>query len=162
MRSLLLVCAACGSSAPPLGDSDAQRPLSLADPVDAGAVDAGADAGGVAFVRQYQAMCPANRAVVWRYFDFMTKTPKDSSITLSAQSANAIGDFATTPSVTLAKVTGPDITVWTGVDVDPKLKSIGQRSLLYLRVTITLTPATDMTAPTLTDARQQYDCVQNQ
>jgi hypothetical protein len=140
-------------------DSDAHRPLVMAAATDGGSADTGADSGLFVYYNNYESACPQGYRPLWRWFDFQTKTPKDSAVLFSAQSAAATADLATAPSVDLAKVTGPDITVWTGVDVDPKLRSIGEQSLRYLRVKTTLVAASDMTLPTVTNTRQQYDCI---
>lgn len=124
-------------------------------------VDAGGDGATNAFYTDYESLCPTGYQPIWRYHDFMTKTPGGSSIDFSAQTAAATSDFAAAPSVHLARVTGPDITVWTGVDVDPKLATIGQKSLHYLRVTTTFQTG-EAGAPTLVNVRQQVDCVATQ
>jgi hypothetical protein len=158
-----LALVACGNDKPPpLGDTDATKPTFEAGIVaEAGAVDAGGDGATNAFYTDYEGICPTNSMPQWRYHDFMTKTPGDSAIDFSAQTAAAISDFTTAPSVHLAHVTGPDITVWSGVDVDPKLRTIGEKSLHYLRVT-TVFQVGEAGAPTLVDVRQQYDCVATQ
>ncbi len=155
----LLLVAACSTQPPPLGDTDATKPILEGGILfEAGVTDAGSDGATNAFYTDYEGICPPNYAPVWRYHDFMTKTPGDSALVFSAQTAAALSDLQTAQSVELARVTGPDITVWTGVDVDPKLRTIGERSLHYLRVT-TLFQVGEAGAPTLVGARQQYDCV---
>jgi hypothetical protein len=157
------VLAACGTDKPPpLGDTDATKPMFEGGILaEAGMIDAGGDGATNAFYTDYEGICPANAMPLWRFHDFMTKTPGDSAIDFSAQTAPAISDFKTAPSVHLAHVTGPDITVFAGVDVDPKLQSIGEKSLHYLRVT-TLFQIGEAGAPTLVNVRQQYDCVASQ
>jgi hypothetical protein len=157
---------ACSSKPPVLGDLDGARAdvFSRGDGTFAPQPDASADAaedGGLAFVTEYEAVCPATSSGLWSYHDFQTKTPKDSAIVFSAQTAATKVALDTATSVQLARVTGPDITSWTGVDVDGKLTAAGQKSLRFLRVTVVLQPATDATAPTLVASRQQYDCIQN-
>jgi hypothetical protein len=52
---------------------------------------------------------------------------------------------------------------FTGDDVSLALKNAGQTSAAYLKVYITLTPSTDkLSAPTVTEFRQQFDCVPSQ
>lgn len=163
-RTLVLVLVGCTSHPPPLNPEAGMVTYDAmySPPREGGVLEAGADGGPInAVYMDYEGICPNGYQPVWRFHDFMTKTPGDSSIDFSAQSAAAIGDFATAPSVHLAKVTGPDITVWTGVDVDPKLKAIGEKSLHFLRVT-TLFQAGEAGAPTLVNVRQQYDCTVNQ
>lgn len=165
MRGLLFaaVLVSCGTDKPPpLGDTDATKPiLEGGILLEAGVMDAGNDGATNAFYTDYEGICPANYMPVWRFHDFMTKTPGDSAIDFSAQTAAAVSDFAVAPSVHLGRVTGPDITVWSGIDVDPKLKTIGEKSLHYLRVT-TVFQSGQAGPPTLVDVRQQYDCTATQ
>ena len=152
----------CTARPPPIGDSDAAKVPSVGVPSDAGVIDTGSDSGESAFYTDYEGACSAGAHPVWRFHDFQTKTPKDSAIVFSAQSAAALLDFKTQASVELARVTGPDITVWAGVDVDPRLKTKGEQSLRYLRVKTSLVSGSDGTPPTLVATRQQFDCVTNQ
>ena len=156
----LLPClVACSNEAPPpLGDPDAAfvaevvvRPPILSDAGDAGAPTEDLDFEGVCTT--------SGKVPIWHFFDFQTHTPLDSALELTAYSAATQAGLDAAPGVHLATVTGPDITVWTGVDVDPQLQSIGQMSKLYLRVRVTFTPASDGTWPQLVHYRQQYDCV---
>ena len=161
--AFLFLLAACTSSAPaPLGNSDAAVPRIdagyVAPPLDAGTV---ADAGAT-FTRDYEGVCSQGRIAIWRYFDFQTHTPTDSSLVFQVRSATTQAGLDAAKSVELATVTGPDITVWTGVDVDAKLATIGQKSQRFLRVTTTFNRAGDGTPPVLVDFRLQYDCVLGQ
>lgn len=165
--SALLLLAACASTAPPpLGDSDASLPRTdagyVAPPLEAGVPsDAGVD-GSATFTRDYEGVCSQGRIAIWRYFDFQTHTPADSSLVFRARSATTEAGLDAAKSVELATVTGPDLTVWTGVDVDAKLATLGQKSQRFLRVATTFAPATDGTPPLLVDFRLQYDCVLGQ
>jgi len=158
---------ACSNdSPPPIQDSDSSIPEFDDDayrpPV---FVDAGGDgdAGGSTEVLDFEGTCNSSGMIpIWHYFDFQTHTPEDSSLTFTAQSADTEDALGSAPSVELAVVTGPDITTWTGVDVDGKLQSIGQVSHLFLRVSIALGDATDGTPPVLVHYRQEYDCVVGQ
>lgn len=109
------------------------------------------------FVRDYDAVCPYQQVPVWRFFDYMTQTPSDSSITFSAQTADTQQGLAAATPAQLSKVTGAPIVSWTGVDVSTKLST---KSKDWLRITMTLNPSTDgYSAPTVTNWRQLYDCV---
>lgn len=158
---------ACASKLPPIvGDVDGSRADAFArgDAVFAPEPDALADAapdGAVALATDYEALCPPTASPLWSYHDFQTKTPKDSALVFLAQTASTKGGLDSAPSVQIARVTGPDLTSWTGVDVDTKLKAAGQQSLRFLRVVTVLQPATDSTAPTLVLSRQRYDCILN-
>jgi len=158
----LLLCACNAVQPPPLGDGDSGSKMAfVSDPVDAGIASEGGDAAGqFAFYTDYEGACPAGMKPIWRFHDFQTKTPADSAISFSAQSAGASADLAAGASVLLARVTGPDITVWAGVDVDPKLTAANQKSLRFLRVKTTFELSSDGGAPTLVAVRQQFDCIQ--
>jgi len=161
---LFLFLAACASSAspPPLGNSDASVPRTdagyEAPPLDAG----GLTDAGATFTRDFEGVCPQGKIAVWHFFDFQTHTPGDSSLVFRARSATTQAGLDAAKSVDLATVTGPDITAWTGVDVDARLATIGQKSQRFLRLSITFASASDGTAPVLVAFRQQYDCVLGQ
>lgn len=149
---------ACSNDQPPLiGDSDGSPQF-----VDAYTPprpdDAAAD-GGSAFDLDFAGACAQGALSVWHFFDFQTHTPGTSSLQFLARTANteALLDQAT--SVNLAVVTGPDITVWTGVDVASALQSAGQQSHLFLRIIVIAVPSTDGTPPALVNYRQAYDCI---
>ncbi len=114
----------------------------------------------VTFTRDYQGICPAAQVPVWRFFDWETVTPQDSSIVFQAQEALTQAALTgATPVVNLGTASGAPITTWTGTDVS----SLITPSLPFLRVTITLNPSSShYFAPTLTAWRQQYDCVDAQ
>ncbi len=127
----------------------------------AGASDA-SDAGAPTEDLDFQGVCTAGEVPVWHFFDFETSTPNGSALDFTAYSAATQAGLDAAPGVHLATVTGPDITVWSGVDVDPKLQSIGQTSKLFLRVRVAFTEGSGATWPTLTHYRQQYDCIVGQ
>ena len=170
-RALMLTaCAsACGTARPPpLVDSDASTGGDL-DGATRGDVDApfvDADAGAATqggSVRDYHGVCTPGMAPVWHFHDFMTHTPGDSHFVLTASSSDTAGGLAAAPTVLLGVVGGPDITTWAGIDVAPKLKSIGQRSLGWLRVvTESVSDSGDAGAPQLKASRQLYNCVLGQ
>lgn len=109
------------------------------------------------FIRDYDAVCPTGKKVVWRYFDYMTTTPSDTSIVFSAQTAATQGTLGAATPVQLSKITGAPIVSWTGVDVSTKLPTPSKE---WLRVTMTLNPSTDgYSAPTVNSWRQLFDCV---
>lgn len=140
---------------PPIGDSDGS--ISQFDD-DAWAppvfVDAGVDAGTTELL-DFEGTCTSSGFVpVWHFFDFQTHTPSDSSLVITASTADSQAGLASAQSVALATVSGPDITTWTGVDVAMKLTS-----KLFLRVSIAFVPATDGTPPVLVHYRQEYDCI---
>ncbi|HSQ68128.1 MAG TPA: hypothetical protein VLM85_33185 [Polyangiaceae bacterium] len=114
------------------------------------------------FSVDYQGICPLGQAPVWRFFDWETVTPSDSSIVFNAVTAADQTSLATaTPSVYLGTASGAPITTWTGTDVGAALAP--NPSLAWLRVNITMNPSSDhYFAPTLTAWRQLYDCVANQ
>jgi hypothetical protein len=155
--SLALATGCSNDLPPPIGDSDAAPEyadsFSPAVPVDA------SGDGGSTYNLDFDGVCKSGYVPVWHFFDFETHTPMNSSLDFSASSATSLGALGSTPSVHLATVTGADITTWTGVDVDPKLQSIGQMSHTYLRVVVVETPATDGTPSVLVHYRQAFDCI---
>jgi hypothetical protein len=161
MRSVAVALAlvACSNDLPPpIGDSDGGS-HNYADaytpPVP---TDAGADAG-TAYDLDFYGVCMSGYVPVWHFFDFQTHTPGTSALDFAARSAATQAALASAPSVHFATVAGADITVWTGVDIDPMLQSINQMSYTYLRIVVTETPAGDGTPPVLEHYRQAFDCV---
>ena len=159
MRFLCVLLVACSNTPPPqIGDSDG-GPSPYTDdafspPVFVDAGDAGAEER-----LDFAGPCDTQGLVaVWRYFDFQTHTPLDSALVMTAQTADTEAALDSASYVELATVTGPDITNWTGVDVNTKLSAIGQTSRYFLRVTIAAKAASDGTKPVLVHYRQLYDC----
>ncbi|CAN5210288.1 hypothetical protein BH09MYX1_BH09MYX1_12460 [soil metagenome] len=115
------------------------------------------------FTRDYEGVCPAGKGPVWHFFDWMTHTPGNSNIVLSAQTADTQGTLPAAPTVGLATVSGAPILTWQGADVQTALDTLPSKSKAWLRVTITLNPTTDATQTPVLDAwRQAYDCMDNQ
>ena len=165
LPATLMFCSQADKPAP-IGDSDsAIVPIFseggsydvLAPAHDAGSPGLPVD-GGVVVARDYDGVCDQGKLPVWQFFDFQTHTPNGTAITFRAQSAATQPGLDVAPQVELGTVTGPDITVWTGVDVDSKLVSIGQKSLAWLRITVILY-SSDAGAPVLVASRQLYDCI---
>jgi regulation of enolase protein 1 (concanavalin A-like superfamily) len=119
----------------------------------------------VVYTRDYVGTCPTGTEVVWRFFDWETITPGDSDIRFLAGTAStqaALPALDTAPTVVyLGQASGPPITTWTGADVGAALKAAGQYpTLSYLRIFVDFQPTSDHTqGPTLTNWRQQFDCV---
>lgn len=110
-----------------------------------------------AFVRDYEGVCPIGTRVVWRFFDWQTVTPGDSKITFAVKTADTLADLGPLSSVAIGVASGPPITTWTGADVGKALLPLA--SSTWLRVTMTLTPTSDLSSsPTLTNWRQSYSC----
>jgi len=119
------------------------------------------------FVREYSANCPAGKGPVWRFFQWQAATPAGTSLVFTAATKNLLGDsyganvaigtMAPPPYVTSTWTSGP-------ITVDQALQNAGQASKNYLRVTITFVPKTTQpeATPTLSQWRQNYDCVDNQ
>jgi hypothetical protein len=119
-------------------------------------------ASSATFSRQYSGSCPVGQKVVWRFFDWETVTPGDSSISFSAQTASTTAGLSSAVAAPLGSASGATITSWVGADVESALNALTpkQTSQAYLQVNITLNPTTDKTqTPTLTAWRQTYDCV---
>ena len=169
LAALASVCAACGSNRPPpLNDSEAGAPVfdyDASNRGDLGAPPLAPDAGGGAgaSARDYEGVCTPGMTPIWHFHDFKTHTPGNAHIILTASTAPTQAALAKAPTVQLAVIKGPDIKTWAGVDVEPMLQSIGQRSLLWLRITTEMVPDTsDAVSPQMNASRQLYDCVVGQ
>ena len=116
------------------------------------------------FTRDYVASCPTQEQPVWRFFDWETVTPGNSSIRFAVATASSSAGLATTIAapdvVSIGTASGAPITLWTGADVGAALKAAGQSpSFPYLRVFMDFRPTSDQSqGPTLTAWRQQFDC----
>lgn len=114
------------------------------------------------FVRDFNASCDIGSSPVWRFFDWQAHLPADTSIVFSAVTADAqAGLAAAAPSVGIGTATAPSTTGWTSgpATVDQALRTSGQRSRAWLRVTMRLRPSTNtFYTPTLTAWRQNYNC----
>jgi regulation of enolase protein 1 (concanavalin A-like superfamily) len=119
----------------------------------------------IVFTRDYVASCAAPLKPVWRFFDWQTVTPGDSSIKFSAADAKTAGALPSTSSaasvVYLGTASGAPITSWVGADVGAALVAGMQYpSFSYLRIFVDFKPTSDKKqGPTLTSWRQKYDCV---
>ena len=156
----MLVLAGSGCSntmPPPIADSDASFHEWADVFIPPQPVEASAD-GGLSFNLDFQAQCSTNYEPVWHFFDFQTHTPGTSSLEFVAYTADTEAHLATATGVKLATVTGPDITVWEGVDVASALATQNIMSQAFLRVTVIETPSSDGTDPVLVNYRQAFDC----
>lgn len=119
------------------------------------------------FIREFTAVCAPQKKPVWRWFDWQAQTPNGTSITFKAATKQlvndpygpdvSIGAMVPPPNQTATWVSGPKT-------VDDALVASNQVSKNILRVTMTLIPKTTAptAAPTLTNWRQSYDCVDAQ
>jgi len=116
----------------------------------------------VTVTRDYKAACASGYRPRWHFFDWKSNTPGDSSIAFTVQTADTATALDAMTPLPLATVTGPPITVWTGVDIAPVLAAHSPPIVSgdLLRINITLKPSSTGTlAPTLVDWRQSYDCI---
>jgi hypothetical protein len=116
------------------------------------------------YKREYVANCPDGTRVVWRFFEWQATVPGDSNVALSVQSKATASDPYTpaTPAEmdAIAVTTASGIWAHGSKTVDEALKSSGATSLSYLLVTMKFNPDSTATlAPTLTNWRQNYDCI---
>lgn len=119
------------------------------------------------FVREYTAVCPIQKRPLWRFFEWQSNTPLQTSIVFKAATKEkttdaygadvAIGTAAPLPILTPTWTSG-------SLTVEGALKAGAQSSKTILRVTATFNPkSTPPTAtPTLIQWRQNYDCVDAQ
>ena len=153
---LLLVMLACTNDHPPyLGDSDAALHEVTDAYIPPKPDEAGSD-GATAYDLDFDGTCQSGYVPVWHFFDFQTHTPGTSSLQFLARTATTEALLDAAPSVHLATITGPDITVWTGIDIDTALRAAGQQSLEFLRIIVIEQPSNQ---PALVAYRQAYDCV---
>jgi hypothetical protein len=128
------------------------------------------------FTQDYTASCSISQKVVWREFDWQAVIPSTSKIAFSAQSGpNAAGLLNATPTPLYTTTTSTPIGVpppWDValIDTSNGLGGAGTgpfntamppvTSDKLLRVTITMSPTTDMlSTPVLLQWKVQYDCV---
>lgn len=125
---------------------------------------------GTVYTRDYTVTCPTGTQPMWRFFDWETITPGDSSIVFSAATATTSAGLPATmgaPSVVpLGTQSGLPVTPftsppWVGADVGAALTATGQPPTdPLLRIFMDFKPSSSgYEAPTLTAWRQQYDCV---
>jgi hypothetical protein len=129
------------------------------------------------FTRDFDGTCPSGSHPVWRYFSWEDTTPSNSDIVFTAATADSEAQLGTQyPAVNVATASGPDscpggpscATSPVEVNIDPLFVAAGlpkqgqppTASHPWLRVTMTLNPSSDMlSAPTLIEWQQAYDCV---
>jgi hypothetical protein len=118
------------------------------------------------YKREYVADCPTGKQVVWRFFDWQATVPTGTSIGLGVQTKAEAGDtYAPSSPIAMDAITA---TSPTGTWVHGS-QTVGQvlatnattiRSLKYLLVTMTFKPdASASLSPTLSNWRQNYDCL---
>lgn len=116
------------------------------------------------YMREYVATCPTGTQPVWRFFEWKATIPTGTSIGLGVQTKEEASDsYVPTAPLTMDAVTTTspeDVWVHGTSTVDQVLQAGSKRSLSFLLVTMTFTPNVAGTlAPTLTDWRQSYDCL---
>jgi hypothetical protein len=120
--------------------------------------------GAAVFVREYAATCPFGQRPLWRFFDWQSNTPAGTSIVFTAATRETASDPYGTEVGAGTAAPYPVVTpTWTSGSstVDEALRASGQLSKPLLRVTATLLPknSTPTAAPTLTQWRQSFSCV---
>jgi hypothetical protein len=113
------------------------------------------------FTRDYEGTCPQGYHVIWRLFSWKGVTPGDSSIAVSAQTGLQISDLAAAPSASLTPLLPAQCTAgYACGDVKVALDALPSVSKQFLRVSMLLNPTSDnATPPTVSDWKQDYDCV---
>ena len=112
------------------------------------------------FTLDFSGTCPANQKITWRELEWQGAIPATASVVFKAQTADAVADFATAQSVTVATATSSttlpnwDFGLIPFSTAAPPITSKGT-----LRVTVTLNPTTDKrSSPSLSQWRVIYDC----
>lgn len=114
------------------------------------------------FTRDYQGVCPSDKHLVWRAFDWKATETTDDRIDFSVQTWDDGGMPGASVLIGTAK-SPSNPTNWNGVDVGAKLVTAGRASQKNLRVTASFVPSSDAQyAPTLVAWRQSFDCLDNE
>jgi hypothetical protein len=116
------------------------------------------------YTREFIGTCPSGTKAVWRFFQWQSTIPANTSVAFSAQTKQLVTDTYA-PAVALgigsATTTTPSMTWAHGpLTVDDTLIAAGLVSKAYLLVTMKFTPNAAGTAtPALSAWQQLYDCV---
>jgi hypothetical protein len=119
------------------------------------------------YQREYKAVCPSGTQVAWRFFEWQSTVPSGTSIDLSVQTKRKATDaYLPTTAVTLGTISSTTSAgVWArGTStVNQVLTGASLVSMDYLLVSMKFKPNTqgDL-APSLSNWRQNYDCVDSE
>lgn len=118
-------------------------------------------------MREYVASCPSGTRVQWNSFEWQSTIPTDTSIDIKVQTKqNAADSYQPVGALTLGSITSTTAAgVWAhGTSTpDQVLRAASLKSLNYLLVSLQFNPnSTGDTAPSLTNWRQNYDCVDSE
>lgn len=113
------------------------------------------------YPRTYEGVCPQGSYVSWRVFSWKGITPDDSSITVAVRTGATSAEAAAAPIASLDGLPSAQCMVgYECGDVALALKKIPSAHKKFLQVDITLNPTSDASAaPTLSDWKQEYDCL---
>ena len=116
------------------------------------------------YTREFVGTCPAGTHAVWRFFQWQSTIPANTSITFSAQTKMLATDTyqpATPLGIGSATVSTPTPSWSQGPNtVDSVLVAAGLASQQYLLVSMLFTPnPTGTLAPSLQAWQQNYDCL---
>jgi hypothetical protein len=118
------------------------------------------------YVRDYVSNCPVGKRPVWRFFDWQSITPTGTSISFLAATGATVAALGPQVAVGVAQPLPVVTPTWTSAPftVDTALTSTGQVSKVVLRITAVFNPKTvqPSATPTLTQWRQNYDCVDSE
>jgi hypothetical protein len=104
--------------------------------------------------------CPEGTVVQWGAVALDGLTPSDSSIAVSAQTAATQAALGAAPSVALGVFAGSQETSWTSADAQSAFAAAGVAPGAWIRLTLTLTPASSGAAmPTIAEWRETSTCV---
>ncbi len=117
------------------------------------------------YTRDFHSECKAGTHAVWQVFQWQAVMPTGTSMSFTAATATTAAGLATAPTVSAGTASPPSTTTWATnpVNIEQNLNAIAQKSKEYLRVTMQLNPTSDkLSAPTLTNWRVIYDCLDNE
>jgi hypothetical protein len=118
----------------------------------------------VTYQRQYQAICPSGTRVAWRFFEWQSTIPSGTSIDLSVQTKRKATDsYVPATALSLGSITSTTAAgVWARgtTTVNQVLTAASLVSMDYLLVSMKFKPnSAGDAAPSLSNWRQNYDCV---
>lgn len=111
------------------------------------------------YTREFEASCSPGFTLFWRDFTYTAMEPSDSKIVFTVQNADTLADLSTSPQHGLTTAQGDPLPTTHASDVKSVLGDDPVGHKRWLRVKMAFEPASDtITAPTLFDWKQAYEC----
>lgn len=110
------------------------------------------------YTRDFEAECPVGTSRQWRMFTYSAMEPLDSKIDFTVRAADTLAAVASATPVPLTTAQGDPTPTTRSADVKPVLPSPPHAR--WLRLSMLFSPSSNqLSAPTLFDWKQAYDCV---